>query len=159
MAAPRYSIDTSSLIHGWREAYFPENFGGFWDKLGVLADDGSLVAPKDVLLEIKRKDEDLYQWCLKHAQMFLEIDEPQQTSLSIVMTKYPRFVDTRSGRNGADPLVIALAMSRTPRLTVITQEGLGGSAEKPKIPLVCLHEGVPHANLAELARRERWKFG
>lgn len=55
MPDARCSIDTSSLIHGWREVYFPENFEGFWQKLGELADNGVLVASKEVLREIKRE--------------------------------------------------------------------------------------------------------
>lgn len=158
MPDARYSIDTSSLIHGWREVYFPENFEGFWQKLGELADSGVLVASKEVLREIKRRDEGIYEWCRDHESMFLELDEAQMGNLSTLMAKYPRFVDTRKGRNAADPLVIALAISYSPRLTVITQEGPGGTADRPKIPFVCAREDVPCTNLAQLVRREGWKF-
>ena len=158
MALPLYSIDSSSLIHGWREVYFPENFEGFWKELGELADNGVLFASKEVLLEIKRKDESLYQWCGEHGSMFIELDETQMGNLSNLMAKYPRFVDTRTGRNAADPVVIALAMSYSPALTVITQEGLGGTNEKPKIPFVCAREDIPCMNLAQLVRKEGWKF-
>ncbi|MEW5813926.1 MAG: DUF4411 family protein [Spirochaetota bacterium] len=48
MAVPLYSIDSSSLIHGWREVYFPENFEGFWKELGQLADNGVLLLWKDI---------------------------------------------------------------------------------------------------------------
>jgi hypothetical protein len=158
MAQPLYSIDSSSLIHGWREAYFPENFEGFWEGLSELADNGVLVASKEVFLEIKRKDERLYQWCLEHKSMFIELDETQMGNLSTLMAKYPRFVDTRTGRNAADPLVITLATSCSPPLTVITQEGPGGTDEKPKIPFVCAKEKVPCINLAQLVQKEGWKF-
>lgn len=158
MAQPLYSIDTSSLIHGWREVYFPENFEGFWEELGELADNGVLIASKEVLLEIKRRDESIYKWCLEHESMFIELNDTQMENLSTLMAKYPRFVDTRKGRNAADPVVIALAMSYSPQLTVITQEGPGGTIEKPKIPFVCAQENVPCTNLAQLVRREGWKF-
>lgn len=158
MAQPLYSIDSSSLIHGWREAYFPENFEGFWEELSELADNGVLVASKEVLLEIKRRDETVHKWCLEHESMFFELDDTQMENLTILMTKYPRFVDTRKGRNAADPVVIALAMSYNPPLTVITQEGPGGTDEKPKIPFVCTKEKVPCINLAQLVQKEGWRF-
>lgn len=68
------------------------------------------------------------------------------------MQKYPRLVDTVKGRSGADPFVIALAKSRQPPMTIVTEEMPG----KVKIPDVCLSEGINWCNLADLIEAEGW---
>lgn len=47
-----------------------------------------------------------------------------------VLGKYPRLVDTRCGRDGADPFVMACALTGSPIHTVVPQEQ-GGTLEKP----------------------------
>lgn len=123
---------------------------------GLIAD-GSLIAPVDVLLELEKKEGDaLYKWCKERDKMFLELHhfEPK---ISYIMSKYPRLVDTVKGKSGADPMVIALALSNDPSLTVITEE-YGGSAAKPKMPFVCREEGLRSINFLQLIRDKKWTF-
>lgn len=54
-----YCIDTSSLIAAWQERYPIENFPVFWKKIEDLIDSGHLVAPIDVLLETKKRSDEL----------------------------------------------------------------------------------------------------
>ncbi len=89
--------------------------------------------------------------------MFVEIDN-YQDELAGIMVDFPRLVDTKKGKSGADPMVIALAMSRNPRLTVVTEEGFG-SAMSPKIPFVCSERDLRCINVLQLLRDQRWKFG
>jgi hypothetical protein len=74
------------------------------------------------------------------------------------MNDFPRLVDTRRGKSGADPMVIALAASREPKLTVVTEEG-HGSAKSPKIPFVCASLGIRCINMLRLIRDQGWAFG
>ena len=54
MADPAiYSIDSSALIHGWRRAYRPKNFGFVWEHLAALAEEGRLRASIEVLNELQ----------------------------------------------------------------------------------------------------------
>jgi hypothetical protein len=147
-----YSIDTSALVHGWVRAYpiTVPMFRPVWDKLDELIENGRLRASAEVLTEIKKKDDDLAAWCEKHPALFVEIEDgPIQEQVANLLAKYPRLVDTRRGRDGADPFVIAYAMSCNPIRTVITQEQ-GGTLEKPKIPVVCDAEDVRCINLLQL---------
>jgi hypothetical protein len=57
-----YCIDTSSLIAAWQERYPIENFPAFWIKLEVLINEERLVAPIDVLLETKKRSDELHVW-------------------------------------------------------------------------------------------------
>lgn len=147
-----YSIDTSALVHGWVRAYpiSVPMFRPVWEKLDELIEDGRLRASAEVLSEIKKQDDDLAAWCDERPHLFVEIeDDPIQEQVANLLAKYPRLVDTRKGRDGADPFVIAYAMTCNPIRTVVTQEQ-GGTLEKPKIPVVCNAEDVRCINLLQL---------
>ena len=152
-----YSFDTSSLVAAWCERYPIDNFPGFWERLEELVDAGDALASREVLLEVKRRDDKLYKWCNSRAKMFVEVDEPCQDRVAEIMAAYPRFVDTRTGKNSGDPFVIALARLQTPVLTVVTEEN-GGSANRPAIPFVCSAEKIPIMNLLGLIQRHGWRF-
>ena len=139
----RYSIDSSSVIHAWRRAYPPKNFESFWGKIEDLIDSGEIVASVEVLNEMKKKDDEIYKWCLNRPASFsVEIDDEIQLHLNHIMGTYPRLVDTVKGRSGGDPFVIALARSNKPSsLTVISEENMG-KKNSPKIPDVCRSENI-----------------
>ena len=89
--------------------------------------------------------------------MFIEIDD-YQDELASIMDEFPRLVDTKKGKSGADPMVIALAMSKIQRCTVVTEEGFG-SEKSPKIPFVCAQRDLRCINILQLFRDQAWKFG
>jgi hypothetical protein len=70
---PVYSIDSSALIHGWRRAYRPKNFGLVWERLAILAEERRLRASIEVYNELEKKDDELYKWCKdRKEKMFVE---------------------------------------------------------------------------------------
>lgn len=155
MAALVYSVDTSALIHGWRRAYRPANFGPVWERLDGLIDENRLRASIEVYNELERKDDELFKWCKdRKERLFAEIDDDVQNQLVRIMGLYPRIVDTVKGRSGADPWVIALAATSNPSMTVVTEEFAG----KTRIPDVCTAEKIDYCGLADLIERESWKF-
>lgn len=146
-----YSIDTSALIHGWVRAYpiAVPMFRPVWDRIEQLIANGRLRASAEVLTEIEKQDDDLTKWCKARPALFAELDDPIQQKVAYLLGKYPRMVDTSKGRSGADPFVVAYAMTQSPILTVVTEER-GGSDRKPKIPSVCLAESLRCINLLDL---------
>jgi hypothetical protein len=44
-----YSIDSGALIHAWRRAYRPKNFGFVWDGFDSLIENQRLFASVEVL--------------------------------------------------------------------------------------------------------------
>ena len=155
---PTYCIDTSSLVHAWRRAYPPKRFSGLWAAIERLIDEGRLVATIEVHNELKKKDDDIYVWAAaRKGSMFIEIDDDVQNEVVRIMQTYPKLVDTGKGKSGADPFVIAQALSRNPRLIVVTQEA-GGSADKPRIPYVCDKENLRSIDLLTLIEEEDWTF-
>ncbi len=154
----RYCIDTSSLVHAYQRSYPPDVLPSLWNKrFDELIDAGQLIAPFDVLEELKQKHDDLYEWAKLRLDMFLEIDG-YQDELAGIMRDFPRLVDTRKGKSGADPMVIALALSKNPSLTVITEESFG-SEKSPRIPFVCAQRDLRPINILRLFRDQAWKFG
>lgn len=158
LESPKYSIDTSCIIHAWRRAYPPAHFTSFWAAVEVLIDNGTIIASIEVLMELKKKDDDIYQWVSSlPLHLFMELDNQQQAILSHIMGNYPRLVDTTKGRSECDPFVIALALAYQTPLIVISEEN-SGKLNSPKIPDVCRAEGIICIKLVELVQREGWVF-
>ena len=152
----KYCIDTSSLIHAWRRAYNPKNIVSFWAKLENAISIGDIVATKEVLTELKKKDDDVHKWANGRPKHFwVEIDDAIQQRVVGLMTAYPRLVDTAKGRSGCDPFVIATAGTYAPCLTVISEEGRG-KRESPRIPDVCRLEKIPCVNLFDFIAEVNW---
>jgi uncharacterized protein DUF4411 len=151
-----YSVDSSALIHGWRRAYRPKNFGSVWEQFDVLIEAGRLRASIEVYNELEKKDDELFKWCKERKEkLFAEIDDEIQKHVVRIMAAHPRLVDTVKGRSGADPFVIALAVTTKPYMVVVTEEHPG----KTKIPDVCTAERIQCCGLADLIEREDWNFG
>jgi hypothetical protein len=129
-------------------------FKPVWERLSALIDEGRLRASVEVRNDIKKKDDDLAEWCEARPDLIVDIDDDRiQQKVAALLGKYPRLVDTRKGRSGADPFVIALAQMHNPTLTVVTEER-GGTAKKPHIPYVCQEEDIRCISLLELIREQ-----
>jgi hypothetical protein len=95
-------------------------------------------------------------WAKARTRLFVELDDPIQTATAEILSQFPKMVDTMRGRNRADPFVIAVARARG--CTVVTGERNRGTPERPRIPLVCAHFGLPCVDLLGLIRAEGWRF-
>lgn len=149
-----YSVDSSALIHAWRRAYPPNNFPPFWTRLDNLIEEKRLYSSIEVLNEIKRKDDDLYEWCKRRSGIFLPIDETLQDHVIEIMGTYPRLVDTVTGRSGADPFIIGLAQMHDPEWLVLSEENPG----KQRMPDVCKAESIRCIRLLQMIQEEGWVF-
>lgn len=158
--APRanpYSVDTSSLLQAWQRAYPPQLFPRLWSALDELIEAGRLRATIEVYHELQRKNDELAAWAKERkSALFVDIDDKLQTALSSLMAGHPRLVDTKTGKSGADPFVIALAQI-TPGCLVVSDEQ-GGSVKSPKIPTVCQALNIECLTILQLIEREGWTF-
>ena len=89
--------------------------------------------------------------------MFVEIDNEIQVVVAKILTDHRKLLDTRRGRSGADPFVIALAKTRS--CTVVTNENPSNSPDRPHIPDVCKALDVRTINFLGLIREQGWIFG
>lgn len=152
----KYSVDTSAIIEGWVRDFPPDLAPHAWMKIEESIDGGVLVASEEVLIELEKKHDKVYEWACKRKHMFVPIDEKIQEAVRSILRDYNRLVDTRRNRSGADPFVIALAMVK--RLSVVTAENPTGRPERPKIPDVCDALGIPWLNMIALFREQGWQF-
>lgn len=117
---------------------------------------GELRASEEVRHELDKKDDDVRAWADGLEGFYMPIDDATQDAVSAILADHPRLIDTRRGRSGADPFVIALA--RVHGCAVVTGERPSGSLRRPKIPDVCRAVGVECLSVLELIRKEGWVF-
>lgn len=147
-----YSVDTSALITGWRR--HPQDiFPGLWTRLDGLISSGDVLAVREVLFELRAKEDALYEWARERKRMFIELDEQIQSIAREILAKYPGLNKDHKDVC-ADPFVIALA-KRNGR-TVVTEERLDTSGTR--IPEVCDAFGIPWMDLFGMIRQQRWVF-
>ncbi len=151
-----YVFDTSSLVGAWVRSYPPDLFPGVWEHMSDLARAGQLIAPEDVLEELKDRDDELQAWVKARTDAIIV---PTSRALLLearaVLADHPGLTKTGTGRGKADPFVIALAAQRN--CPVVTEEQ-GGSLTKPRIPFVCSARGVVSMSILDVIRTERWRF-
>jgi len=104
-----YSVDTSSILDAWRRYYPPDIFPALWTNLDQLITSGSLRATDEVRIELERKDDEVLAWTAGRVGFFVELDNRIQRTVTNILSRHPKLLDTRSNRSGADPFVIALA--------------------------------------------------
>ena len=151
-----YCFDTSALLDAWNRNYPPDVFPQLWRDLATAIIAGAVVAPEEVGVELAKKDDSLHRWAKKQRGLFCDLDDEQQRGVIEVLGRFPRLIDTRRGRSGADPFVVALARQRG--YVVVTGENNDGSVEKPKIPTVCTAFNVRCVKTLEFIRERRWVF-
>jgi hypothetical protein len=155
----RYSLDTSALITAWTRNYPPDVFGPVWEYMDIVIHQGVVRASLEVLHELKKQDDDLYSWCKARAStLFIDLEDELQDAVIAIEAKYPKLIAT--GRNKADPFVIALAtISKPTPLIIVTEEGpLNGSVKRPNIPYICREEGLHFQPLVALLRDTNFGF-
>ena len=152
----KYSVDTSAIIEGWIRSFPPDLAPHAWMKIEESINDGLLVASEEVLIELEKKHDKIYEWACQRKHMFVPTDEKIQEAVRSILRDHKKLIDIGRNRSGADPFVIALALVK--RLSVVTSENLSGSLERPKIPDVCAALGIRCLNMVELFREQGWQY-
>ena len=153
----KYSIDTSSILDGWRRYYPPDVIPGLWEKLEDLIENQSLIATEEVLHELEKKEGDTaHKWAKKHREMFIPIDDKIQIEVANILSTHKKLIDTRKNRSAADPFVIALA--KLEHCKVVTGEKPTNNLDRPNIPDVCKAMGINCIDLVQLCREQKWVF-
>jgi hypothetical protein len=152
----KYSIDTSSLIEGFRERLAYAIVPQFWNRdLPNLVASGDLRATEEVRFELEgsRGDDEVLTFVEELEDLFVEVDDAIQHEVRSILSEFPRLI--HRGRSSADPFVIALAKVNV--ATVICEEGRGKKT-KPSIPDVCESLGVRCIKLYQLVIEQGWEY-
>jgi hypothetical protein len=155
----KYSIDSSSLIHAWKNLYPPDVFAGVWSRLSSAIDDeGIIKITEAVYIELEQQRDPLFDWVNQRDTSFIvPFDRDIQESVTDIQADYPSLVDIENNRSVADPFVIALAQMNG--CAVVTQETfVGEGAKRLKIPNVCQGMGIVYLDFLGMIRAESWTF-
>ena len=156
MTSHVYSVDSSALIDGWIRHYPPDHFPSVWIEIESLIDEGRFLLSEEVLREIERHDDPLNEW-LQDRRDRVVVPTTNEVAVGVreILRSHERLVMSGSGRNRADPFVIAVA--RLHNAVVLTGEK-GGTPSKPKIPSVCEDLDIRAISLLDLIKEEGWVF-
>lgn len=150
-------MDTSALLHAWNERYPRDHFPSLWSRVDALVEDGRVISPEEVLHEVSKKGDGLFEWCEERKHLFIPLDDKVMGKTTEILARFERLVDTKRFRQQADPFVIALSVVRG--ASVVTAEAHRKSESKaPKIPDVCDHYNVPCLSFLDLIKAEGWTF-
>jgi hypothetical protein len=150
-----YCFDTSALLQCWARYYPVDVFPGLWDRLDGMIESGEIQCPDEVGREIAKKDDGLNEWVKARPQLLVALDDETQRATAEVLSAFPELVKELSGRNQADPFVVALA--RVNSLVVVSEEK-GGSQSRPRIPMVCARFEVACLDVVSFIRDRGWTF-
>ena len=144
-----FVMDTSAFVNGWRDHLPPATFPTVWQLIDFCLDDGRIIGPRQVYVEITKKDDDVAEWVKERRTKFADPDPAVQ---AVAGELWARLYAANPERNQADPWVIAEAKVRG--LTVVTYEGRSFSGVPTRrwarsMPGICAHEGVPCVTLPE----------
>ena len=149
-------IDTSALID--MTNYPQDVFSKLWRDMGLIADNGLLISPKEVYNEIGREyEEDLQKWIYSHLGMFIPLDEDQFKIAQSIINDFSGLVDISKSIPDADPFVIALAHSKGGWI-VVTSESISKNKYKPNIPNVCKCLDIRCIKLLDLFRECKFHY-
>ena len=155
--AATHCFDSSSMIECWSGRYRRTTFSGLWTKIEEEIVAGTICAPEEVMNEIEKKDDGLHDFLKEHeAQLVIPLDEEIMAGTKEVLAEFPRFAGSMRGRNKADPFVIATA--RAKEIIVVSEEGMRGNKNRPKIPLACAHFEVECMTVLDYIEQQEWVF-
>lgn len=137
-----YCFDTSAFMEPWNRWYPPDIFPALWGTLAEQISRGLIVSPYEVKREIQSKDDTLYRWLKEHDGLFIEESVNVLAFVQREIYAVERFRRiTEAGRNGADPIVIALAQVMG-RAVVTNEQRPGPASNRVKIPTICDYFGI-----------------
>lgn len=150
-AAFKYAIDTCSFT-ALSRIYPTDVFPAVWEKIDQLIQDGTICSSEEVYLEIDAQDDSLSEWVRMRRHIFLAIDTQIQHKVKQILSSHPTLLDLKKNKSGADPFLIAVAM--THKCSVVTEEKPSGGPHKSKIPDVCKDYNIECIPVLEMMRRE-----
>jgi len=151
----QYVIDSSALFD--LKNQYPERiFPGVWDQFNAMVEDKLIVAPREVLKEIKKGNDELIEWAERYEDNFLEPTDEEYYLVQEVLKLYPQAIlDKYSIRAWADPFVIACA--RHYGLPIIQHEK-NYDPNQFKIPTIAKKYDLKCQTLIEFFDDENWSF-
>ncbi len=155
-----HCIDTCSLI---ALKHYPRDiFGPLWDYMEEMIAKSRLIAPHEVLRELSKQDDDIWNWAKTQKAAFINLDVALGSVLAEVLAQFPALAAAMKVSPHADPIVVSLALLYTRNdpghpCMVVTEEKLRGVGSH-KVPNICKHFGLKTGTLLDVLRNEGVTF-
>jgi Domain of unknown function (DUF4411) len=153
---PLYSFDTSSFLNGRRDLLPPATFPTLWANIEAMIDSGDIRSVDLVRDELSVREDEVHEWAKAQVGLFVPLTRDVQLAVREILAEHQKILGVGSGRSGADPFVIALALVHGG--VVVTEETPSRKLSKPKIPDVCDGMGVRRLNLLGFVQEQGWVF-
>lgn len=153
-----YVFDTSSFSH--MKPLLPDVFPAFWARLDFAVASEEVTSTREVLHELNNgEDNHVLEWCNNKKSIFAMPSSAETFFLSQIFSirHFQNLVSEKALLRGspvADPFVIARA--HVLKGAVVTEET--PRSNKPNIPAVCEHFGIPCMKLGDFMRKMGWTF-
>ena len=145
-------FDTSAFINGQRHHFLPSIVPGAWTLVEEAIDDGRVIVPRAVYVELLVYDDDVAGLIKRHSAAVVEPSKRVQRRAGEFQAQFPK----PGTRNKADPFILAEAEARG--VTVVTYEGTTFAGIPTKqwdraMPGICKHFGIPCCTLPQALER------
>lgn len=163
-----YVVDTSSFIH-MKQVYPASTFLSLWKECETLIHNHRLGSPNEVLDELGRKEDEVYNWCKGLQTKLFYTSSDQIPLVQDILLNFPKLINVKSDHDPADPYVIAMALNKKngsqkplfntiKDVVVVTEEKYNGKNRNRCIPDVCAFYGVQCIPLLKMIELEGWTF-
>lgn len=159
-----YLIDTSSLVC-LTEKYPEDVFKSLYKNMENEIKKDTIKTPIQVLHEIKKRDDMLYNWLKDKKKFFIKTtEEIFQKAFQIIKT-YPELIKNlglnNNGDDPADPYLISTAIILNKeniygeaQIKIITEEG----TKKNHIPDIANKYNIKSLHILEFFKENNWQF-
>ena len=160
-----YLLDANTLIEAKNRYYRMTVCPAYWSWVKRSHSAGMVSSIEPVGTELRRGNDELAEWAKNHAGIFLPVfdEATQQAFAEVAAYVASKAATMKAGAleeflNGADPWLIAKAMT-TQDAVIVTQEQFNlHMRRKYSIPNVCQQFGVAWIDTFELLSRTDAKF-
>ena len=160
-----YILDASAIVDAWKYWYGPESHPGVWTHIETACHEGKILIPYEVIDELMPTgpDDRMGAWLSKRRKRIgTPSDQLVQRIVGQVQTRHPRFGGAGLGdKNYADTFLVAHALARsgghaTP--IIVTHEEMAKKDARPRIPNVCLKEGIKVTKIHQVIKSHGLSF-
>lgn len=153
-----YVFDTNSFSE--MSPLLPDVFPAFWTRFEAAVAADEITSTREVLRELDSgADTHVLEWCNRNKAIFTTPDAAETSFLPRIFAvpHFQQIISEKARLRGtpvADPFIIARAHAL--RGTVVTEES--HRPNRPNIPAICQHFGIPCMKLGDFLRAKRWTF-
>jgi DNA polymerase III epsilon subunit-like protein len=153
-----YVFDTNSFPE--MSPLLPDVFPAFWVRFEAAVIAGEVTSTREVLRELGAgPNNHVLEWCSRNKTIFTTPNATETSFLPriFVVPHFQQIISEKARLRGtpvADPFIIARAHALGG--TVVTEES--PRPNKPNIPAICQHFGIPCMKLGDFLRAMRWTF-